>query len=323
MSVPVTDSKPSIYGHVIVNVQILYERIEIFLEYETGRTIYTHVAPSQPYVFYDLAAGTYYMIIEVPGFEKIRERIDVRGDPLTIPKPIFLVPEGSSSASSGAAPVNVDFRRKYSRKAAEEFEKGQDELAKGDLKKAAERLAAAVKEAPTFFEAQNLLGTVYYKLQRLPEAESAYRKAREIDPKSPLPSINLGMLLIEAADAGADKDPAAAARVYNGAREVLSDAVELDPESAMATFLLGVSCYRLSLYDEAEAHLKRAVELNGRMGQARIMLANGHIRKQEWDAALEHLDAYLEANPRAPDADRIRDTQSKVEAAARARGVTR
>jgi Flp pilus assembly protein TadD len=296
----------TISGQIVVAVPGVWDNIEVILEDETGiPSVYTHTAGTGNFSFSVTRPGRYFVVIDLNGFEKVRERVDVVVGELMLPLKIFMVPEGAKDAAA-------ELRRKYSRKGVEEYEKAQDEIKKGDLQKAAQRLIAALKEAPTFFEAQLLLGTVYYRLRQMPEAEAAYRKAKDLDPKAPIPLMNLGQLYIETADAGAGRDAAAAAKVYQAAFDNLSEAVKLDSTSANAVFLLGFASYRLNRNDEAEANLKKALELNKRLGQAQVMLANVYLRKQNWQKALETLDAYLKDNPKATDAAAIQGTRNQV-----------
>jgi tetratricopeptide (TPR) repeat protein len=295
-----------IAGEIIIPVPGFWDNIDVILEFETGAPVaYLHTTAGGNFSFPVSQPGRYFVVIDLAGFEKVRERVDVVIGVPMLPVRIFMVPEGAKEAAA-------ELRRKYPKKAVDEYDKAQDELKKGDLPKVVQRLTAALKEAPTFYDAQLMLGTVSYKMRKMPEAAVAYGKARELNPKALLPMVNLGQLYIESADSGGGGDAAATAKVYQAAYDLLSEAVKVDSSSATAVFLLGVSSYRLNRNDEAESNLKRALELNKRMGQAHVMLANLFIRKQEWQKALDNLDAYLKDNSAAPDAKAIQDTRAKV-----------
>jgi lipopolysaccharide biosynthesis regulator YciM len=124
--------------------------------------------------------------------------------------------------------------------------------------------------------------------------------------------LNLGQLYIETAQASAERDPAAAAKVFNAAYDLLSQAVKADAKSSTAAFLLGIASYRSNRNDEAETNLKRALELDKRNGQAQVMLANVYIRKKNWEGALASLDAYLKDHAKAPDVRPIQETRAKI-----------
>lgn len=242
VAVPDPSKGPSVSGRVIVPVAGFWDRIEVILEYETGAPVsVTNTDGTGNFAFYNLKPGRYFILIELDGFEKVRERADVENGVLPLKHAIFLNPE-NAKASTPAGVVNVDLRRRYSKKAVDEYEKAREDLADGDLQKAVQRLTAALKEAPNFFEARSMLGTVYHRLRRYPDAELEYRKAHELDPKAVLPLINLGTLYIENADA--ERDPAAVEKLHKGAYEALDKAVKLDARSATALFLLGAVCYK-------------------------------------------------------------------------------
>jgi Tfp pilus assembly protein PilF len=296
----------AINGQIIVPVPGFWDYIEVVLEYETGIPVaYAHTDSSGNYTFNNLQPGRYFVLVELSGFDKVRERIDLTPGELMPPLRIYLVPDGEKAASA-------EMRRKYPKKAVDEYEKGQDELRKGDLAKSLQRLNNAIKEAPMFFEAHLLLGTVNYKLKKMVDAETSYQKARELDPKSTQAMLNLGQLYIETAQASAERDPAAAAKVFNAAYDLLSQAVKADAKSSTAAFLLGIASYRSNRNDEAETNLKRALELDKRNGQAQVMLANVYIRKKNWEGALASLDAYLKDHAKAPDVRPIQETRAKI-----------
>ena len=64
------------------------------------------------------------------------------------------------------------------------------------------REAGLLKEGD-LYDAHNTLGTLYQKTGRLQEAEDEYRRARELNPKSTTPMVNLGSVYIDEAVARA------------------------------------------------------------------------------------------------------------------------
>lgn len=70
-------------------------------------------------------------------------------------------------------------------------------LARGDVIPARSRLQAAVMADPMMWRAWNALGRAYDISEQYAEAEEAYIRAMEIQPRSALPINNLGMSLIQ------------------------------------------------------------------------------------------------------------------------------
>ena len=97
----------------------------------------------------------------------------------------------ASSLSPTAAPSDdivdvAELGRKYPKKAVQDYEKAREELRKGNDAKAVELLVGVVKLAPDFYSAHNTLGTLYQKDGRFRDAETEYRRARELNPRVPI-----------------------------------------------------------------------------------------------------------------------------------------
>src|SRR5437764_1402323 len=58
----------------------------------------------------------------------------------------------------------------------------------------------ATKIAPEFYHAFNNLGVAYMKVKRYKDAEAAYRRAKELNPKADQPLLNLAILFIDESD---------------------------------------------------------------------------------------------------------------------------
>src|SRR5262245_66129864 len=124
-----------------------------------------------------LPIGSYDVIVNVEGYEDVRQQVGIGGGPfntviLNIPlrekvKIIIVKPD------RGDADDVVDIAelgRTYPKKAVQEYEKVRDELRKGNDTKAIDLLVGVVRLAPDFYNAHNTLGTVYQKASRFREA---------------------------------------------------------------------------------------------------------------------------------------------------------
>lgn len=96
------------------------------------------------------------------------------------------------------------------------FMEAQDAHESGDLEKALELYAAALKELPEFPEAEYQRGTIYQTLNRFEEAEASYRKALEYKPDWTLALAGLGSVLVSR---GSNDE----------AEKVLSKAIDIEP----------------------------------------------------------------------------------------------
>jgi cytochrome c-type biogenesis protein CcmH len=121
-----------------------------------------------------------------------------------------------------------------------------------DLAKAAETLAAKLATTPDDGEGWALLARTYRAIDRFPEANAAYTRARALLPEDP-------ELLAEAAEAmGLSSNP----RSLSGEPEKLVDrAIELDPTNQNALFLKGLARAQADDPVAAEATWERLLGL--------------------------------------------------------------
>jgi Flp pilus assembly protein TadD len=311
-----------IRGKIVVPAVGWGERIELLIERigEEGQVFaVTYTDSLGNYFINGLPLGSYVLVVKLDGFKTVRERVDM-GSPqynANIPTINIILSREEPERALGAAPdtdvVDVkELTRKYSKKAVDEYQKGQEENRKGNSSKAAERLQNAVKIAPDFYYAHNYLGLVYEKVKRPDDAEREYKLARELNPKYPGPLLNLGRMYVEQIENRSSQGPAAISPILSQARDVLEEAIKLQPNSATGNYLLGVVYYKSSLDDLAEPVLKRALE-TGDKGPARLVLANLYIRQRKYTAAIEHLDAYLKSNPKSPDRPQIEQIRARIQ----------
>jgi Flp pilus assembly protein TadD len=126
------------------------------------------------------------------------------------------------------------------------------------------------------------LGLVYYRLEKHALAESALRRASELDPKNAEVWNNLGLVALArgrdreafaAFDKASDLDPASLAPIlnkaavlldcgdYKRAREELERAARQHPEDAEVQVALGVAYRGLKEHERARSAYQRALEL--------------------------------------------------------------
>jgi tetratricopeptide (TPR) repeat protein len=236
---------------------------------------------NQRFTFSQLRAGTYYLVVDAPGFRPMRQRVDVRGIELETSELLVLEPQEPSVGGK-----RLDFS-------------GETNAA----------IHVAELAQPGAYEAHKELGAAYQMSGRYSEAEKEFRIARDLRPSSAAPLISLGSLYLVQVEKGSPK----AATLLDDAREVLLAALALNPEASFGHYLLGVASYKAGLYSDAQKHLLRALKLEPKFGSARLALANLHIRLQDWTAAVSELDAYLKANPKTADRAQIQAKRAQLE----------
>jgi Flp pilus assembly protein TadD len=176
-------------------------------------------------------------------------------------------------------------------------------------------LARDSHSAPAF----NALGLIYYRMEKQPLAESALRRAAELDPKSAQVWNNLGLVALArgrdreafaAFDKAADLDPRSLAPLlnkaavlldcgdYRRAREELERAARQHPDDAEVQVALGVAYRGVKEHERARAAYQRALELRPDYPAALYNLGVLYMDFLSDKArAREHLTLYQKVTP--------------------------
>jgi tetratricopeptide (TPR) repeat protein len=200
----------------------------------------------------------------------------------------------------------------YPKKALQAYQKGVDESKKGSDAKAVPYFEEAVKIAPDFFDAWNNLGIAYVRQQRLTDGETAYKRARDLNPKSHRPLLNLAIAYIAESEQHRSEGRKVYGKYLDDAMDCLDAAIKLRPRSAMSHYYLGTAYYKSDFYEEAEASLKAALELNPQFEGNRVMLVNVYIKQRRLRDALAQIDAFLKEHPKAQERPAMEELRQKV-----------
>jgi cytochrome c-type biogenesis protein CcmH/NrfG len=308
----------SVGGLVVVPYAQNRSQMEIRLVTETeipvGRAF---LHPQERFGFSNLSAGRYYLVMNVPGYKPVRQRVDATGfDPgvgatimlepieeLSAPKPLYLTGQENLVDVKGM-PQNS--------KILKFLDDAEKKLKKGAVSDARSRLESIVRETPDSYDAHQLLGSAYQKSRRYADAEKEYRAAMTLRPRSAEPLIGLGSMYLEQLD-NATATPDATRSILNEARNVLSQAIQMSPDAAFAHYLLGVTYQKSASNREAETSLRRALELEPRLADAHLGLVNLYIRTNNWPAVLAELDIYLKENPKVAGREQLLDKRAQIE----------
>jgi tetratricopeptide (TPR) repeat protein len=310
-----------IRGQILIPSTRASERIQVVLQRADGPIIGRNYSDTLGnFEFRGLPAGAYDVLVSVEGYEDVRQSVAVGGGgPFgTVTVNIPLVEKTSSIERPALSPGEdantvdiVELSRRHPKRAIQDYQRAVEENRKGNAAKAVELLTGVVKLAPEFYAAHNTLGTIYQRMNRYAEARNHYTLARELNPRSAEPLVNLGGMFVQEAESRANEGEAVIGKILDDALDILEEALTIR-RSAMAYYLLGTAYYKSTFYEEAESSLKQALEFEPGMPQARLMSANLYMKQQQWANALSHLDAYLTENPKALDRAQIQATRAKV-----------
>jgi len=188
-----------------------------------------------------------------------------------------------------------------------EYAKAREDYVRGNFRSAIQRLKALLDRAPEFYGLHTRLGMLYEQSGCYEDAESEFRRAGELSPRSSQPLLNLARAQIQGSEGMPDEQ-----EILGSALENISRALALKPISAIAHCLAGAAYERSSSPGQAEQSFKRALELDSVMPAARLMLACLYMRQKNWPASIENFDAYLEDHPFATDKALVKSIISEV-----------
>jgi Tfp pilus assembly protein PilF len=306
-----------IRGQIWASSARIWDRIPVTIERVDGPVaarVFSDVQGN--YEARNLQPGVYTVIVNVEGYEEVRQQVGVGGGILAGVTLNIPLSEKAIAIRRDANPADdvvdvTELSRKHPKKALQDYDKARQELRKGNDGRAIELLVGVVKLAPDFYNAHYFIGNLYQKANRFPEAEAAYRRARELNPRAPEPLISIGSLLIDDAAARATEGKRVVGKILDDALDILEESLKLK-RTSKGYYYLGTAYYKSAFYEEAEANLKQAVEMDARMGAAHLMLANLYLKQQKWNEALAELDTYLTGNPTATDRVQILEIRTKV-----------
>jgi len=141
---------------------------------------------------------------------------------------------------------------------------------------------AAIKAAPQQPGLHEQLGTEYWKLNKMEEAQAAYKQELAIDPHSMLATYKLGSLLVESANPEEGKP-------------LIEAALRQDPNLKEAYYYLGRAHMQLGNESEALEALKKAVTINSNseiLAQAWYQLAIVYRRMHRMEEAKQALATF-------------------------------
>jgi len=141
---------------------------------------------------------------------------------------------------------------------------------------------AAIKAAPQQPGLHEQLGTEFWKLNNMEEAQAAYKQELAIDPHSMLATYKLGSLLVESAKPEEGKP-------------LIEAALRQDPNLKEAYYYLGRAHMQLGNESEALEALKKAVTINSNseiLAQAWYQLAIVYRRMHRMEEAKQALATF-------------------------------
>ncbi|MFZ0589095.1 MAG: tetratricopeptide repeat protein [Bryobacteraceae bacterium] len=189
---------------------------------------------------------------------------------------------------------------------------GLSEVELGDPKSALSYLKKAEELDPARPAPLLALGKAYVALRDYGQANGAYTKATTLDSSLAEAWYGVGVtdrslaeeILNEAARSGSIKDAAKlkVQHLLDGARDALSRAVQLEPNSARTHFIMAESLSDAGNLVKAVPEYRTALKLDPELDAAYLGLATSYWKQREFDQARPLLKRVLEKSPKNAEA---------------------
>jgi tetratricopeptide (TPR) repeat protein len=278
------------------------ESVEVRLSTLTsGVAASTFTNSNGSFAFSDVPAGTYYLVVDEEGYERVQEEVNFSSRP-PIAIQLSLRPEVSfSGARVGRGPTVSIRELSIPRRAREAMERGMSLLhGKSDYRGSLSQFQNAVREYPQYYEAYAQMGVVYMKLGDTAKSEQMLRTSIDMsqrgyaDPLFILASMYSGQ------------------KRFADAEAVAREAVKLNPDSWEANQELARALLGLEQGPAAEASALEALRVQPDNPQTHLMLANIHLRMRNYAALIRDLDTYLQLAPNGPEANQARQMREQI-----------
>jgi len=220
--------------------------------------------------------------ISAPGYQPVSKFVDMRtGDVggvnmgTLVLSPVFVEQSTEVGVNSLTVPKN----------ARKEYERGEKDLRRNDLKSATNHLEKSVAEYGKFAAAWNDLGRIYMTTHQNDKATQAFTNAIAADSGYVPPYLNLAQLQIQNGQ-------------YASAADTASKALGVQPGLPSASYLEALADFRLNRLDAAEQKAREAERgPHQNIPQLHLLLADVLLKRFDYSGAAQEMQAYLKEFP--------------------------
>ena len=188
-------------------------------------------------------------------------------------------------------------------KARRDFEKGSEQLEKGNLVEAEKSLRKAVDQYPPFAEAWTRLGDLEQRRTNTAAAKQDYQEAINFDPNFPLSYLRMALLEAQGSN-------------WEQTRKLTEKLISLDPvDFPLGYYYNAVAEFNLTHTAKAESSALRAESMDKQHAEPRIelLLASIYVAKDSYSLAADHYHEFLKLAPESPLSARVKTDLAKIE----------
>ncbi|HEX3143850.1 MAG TPA: tetratricopeptide repeat protein [Pyrinomonadaceae bacterium] len=213
--------------------------------------------------------------------------------PLVYQVDIYLQPKNSNSFTAGGMQAAL---ARLPQPVRDIFNQGIESARAGDVTKAIARFQDAISQSPNFALAYNEMGRQYLRLGQPDKAAESFAAAVKLEPENFESRLNYGFALLNLSK-------------FSLAEEELRYALQKNAASGSGHYYLGLALMNQKKFEPAIEEFKTSVgKSNDGIAAAHKYLGGIYWRQKQFGPAADELEKYLALEPKAPDAEKIRDT---------------
>ena len=295
-----------IQGHIYLPSGRRAENVHVKLQSFGAGELFVVSSGNGEFTFRSLVPGRYTVLIDAgEDYERAEESVFIDSDvrvsglsasssrPYTVV--IHLRPKRKATGDK-ASVVDASAVAEVPESARKLYEKALDLARRGDSKKAIENLRSAVSTFPAFPAALDELGVQYLKTGQAEQAVESLTAAVKLAPDAFRPNLNLGIALLQM-------------KRFDAAELPLKAAIQANASSPSAHMYLGIALIGEKKSAEAQPELEAAANSNApEVAKAHYYLGGIYWANREYGPAADELETYLKLVPKAPEADKVRQT---------------
>jgi tetratricopeptide (TPR) repeat protein len=275
-------------------------RVDLVHSYnDIVETTFTH--GNGDFEFGGIPAGNYYLVVELRGYEPVRESVQLDGNRWGVTLYLKEVQQSKPTVTGNSVSQR---ELTLPRKARNAYRKGLERLyQEKDPKGSITQFERAIAEFPGYYEAYQQLGLARMHLSQPDEAEQAFRKSIELsEGKYADPFFALGSMFNNK-------------KKFAEAQPLLRRGLELDRHDWHGHYELAHALLGSNRLDDAEASAKQARTLRSDLPAVHLLLAEIHREQRDYATLLGDLDEYLKLEPTGPTSGRARELREQVQRA--------
>jgi tetratricopeptide (TPR) repeat protein len=250
--------------------------------------------------FRRLGGGTYVLLVDVQGYERVARTVDMSFMP---EKGVVLrlksLPGGKNTAG-GTGSVSAH-ELSMPAKARDLMSAGKKKLyTDKNAQGALEDFQSAIAAAAGYYEAYYQVGMAYVSLGKRDDAEISFRKSIELSSdKYCEADIGLGTLMLDRLD-------------FAQGEKTVRRGVELNPDYWLGQYELGRALLNQDKLAEALKSADQAKSLAPSAAVVYRLLSNIHLRQKDYPALLADIDSYVKLDPDSAAGIRAKQLRAQV-----------